>query len=299
MATKTENSNAKTQIDLDFVNIDKLVKKYLVTNKVTLCILTPCYTGMCHVNYITSLMKSKDVLEEYGIEVHTLFCRRDSLVSRARNNLVALAMSNPKTTHMLFIDSDITWDPVDVLKLLVANKNLVGGIYPLKNYNWDHLLKDPNDPSNPNPNIIQKWIEEKNNSKIKNNISDEDMIRYKLVNYNLHFLDKDLKIEHNLARVKYLPTGFMMFKRNLIEKMAQAFPSTKYDDDIQFLKHDQNEFAYALFDCGVEDGHYISEDFLFCKRWAKMGGSIWIDVTINLTHSGIEDYKGSFLTSII
>ena len=44
------------------------------------------------------------------------FCRNDSLISRARNNLLAKAMSNPKMTHVLYIDTDITWKPVDIIR---------------------------------------------------------------------------------------------------------------------------------------------------------------------------------------
>jgi hypothetical protein len=91
----------------------------------------------------------------------------------------------------------------------------------------------------------------------------------------------------------------MMIKREVIKKMMKSFPSTKYVDDINFLKPQENEFAYALFDCGVEEGHYFSEDWLFCHRWTKMGNEIWIDVSINLVHSGVEDYCGSYISSII
>jgi hypothetical protein len=91
----------------------------------------------------------------------------------------------------------------------------------------------------------------------------------------------------------------MMFKREVIEKMSQSFPSTKYTDDVHFLQSHENKYAYALFDCGVEDDHYFSEDWLFCHRWSKMGGEIWIDVSILLTHTGIEDYSGSYLSSIL
>jgi hypothetical protein len=90
-----------------------------------------------------------------------------------------------------------------------------------------------------------------------------------------------------------------MISRDTIKKMIIAFPSTKYVDDVQFLKPEENAMAYALFDCGVEDGHYFSEDWLFCERWSKMGGDIYADISINLTHTGIEDYRGSYLSSII
>ena len=68
---------------------------------------------------------------------------------------------------------------------------------------------------------------------------------------------------------------------------------------MHFLEPNENEFAYALFDCAVENGHYLSEDWLFCNRWTNLGGKIFIDVSINLTHTGIEDYNGSYITSLI
>jgi hypothetical protein len=142
-------------------------------------------------------------------------------------------------------------------------------------------------------------IARKNQSQFKNVISDEDMVQYNLLKYNVNYLSPSLSIEENLCKVKHLATGFMMIQRNVIEKMSMAFPSTKYTDDINFLKPHENKFAYALFDCGVEEGHYFSEDWLFCHRWTKMGGSVWMDVSVTLTHTGIEDFRGCYLASLI
>ena len=91
----------------------------------------------------------------------------------------------------------------------------------------------------------------------------------------------------------------MMIKRATIAKMFEAFPSTKYVDDVSFLRPEENVNAYALFDCGVEDGHYYSEDWMFCSRWSKMSGEIWTDVSINLSHIGIEKYNGCYLATLI
>ena len=90
-----------------------------------------------------------------------------------------------------------------------------------------------------------------------------------------------------------------MFERSVIENMSMAYPLTKYVDDVGFLSGKENDFAYALFDCGVEDGHYYSEDWMFCHRWSKLGGSIWVEVSINLSHTGVETYKGCYIASII
>jgi len=271
------------------------VTEYLSNNKVSLSILTPHYGGMCYVNYMNSLIATIKRMNELGVELNILFCNNDSLVSRARNNLIAKAMSNPNTTHMLFIDNDITWDPDSILKLLIADKPVVGGIYPLKKYNCDKLIsKNPE-----NPNVVQEWIDRKNNSMFKDAIPDIDMVHHRMLSYNVNLNTNSLKIENNLTTVKHIATGFMMIKRKVIERMQQAYPSTKYVDDIGFLLPNENEHAYALFDCGVEDGHYYSEDWLFCHRWANMGGMVHIDVTINLNHTGPVDYVGCYLASVI
>jgi hypothetical protein len=112
-------------------------------------------------------------------------------------------------------------------------------------------------------------------------------------------MDKFIQIENNLTKVKHLATGFMMMQRSMLDKMMLAFPFTKYTDDCGFLRNHENKYAYALFDCGVEDGHYLSEDWLFCNRWCKIGGEIMLDVSVNLTHTGQENFNGSFISSII
>tara|TARA_Y200000002_G_scaffold155010_1_gene128225 strand:+ start:589 stop:1437 length:849 start_codon:yes stop_codon:yes gene_type:complete len=273
------------------LNLEGEIKEYLSKNKVKVCLLTPCYGSVCFVNYVICLMKTKELLEKYNIELKIEFCKGDSLVSRARNNLIAKAMSESTVTHILFIDNDITWDPVNVIKLIIADKPLVGGVYPLKKYNWEKLSKDKD--------FVKKTIDKKNNSMLKNVMDDDLLIQHSLLEYNINYVTNTIKINRNLTEVRHIATGFMMIKRAVIEKMFQAFPNTKYTDDVSFLEPNENEFAYALFDCAVEDGHYLSEDWLFCNRWKNLGGKIFIDVSINLTHTGIEDYNGSYLTTLI
>ena len=273
------------------VNIDAMIKQYVAENKPRVAILTPCYGSLCFVNYVSCLINTMNFLNGVGIPVKVEFCRNDSLVSRARNNLIAKAMNDPTVTHFMFIDNDITWSPIDIIKLLIAEKPIVGGIYPIKNFDWSRLLA--------NPTVVQDWLKKKNESQLGSMMSDEDFIQYRMVRYNVNHLGPNLEIKQNLAQVKHLATGFMMIQRNVIEKMSRAFPSTKYVDDVGFLHGSENDFAYALFDCGVEEGHYCSEDWLFCNRWSKMGGQVWMDVSINLVHTGNQDFKGSFISSLV
>jgi hypothetical protein len=273
------------------------VADFIEKNNPKLFILTPCYGGMCHINYTTCLINTISLFRQLNFPLQIEFCKNDSLVPRARNNLIARALYDRSMTHVMFIDNDITWDPLDIIKLILSEKELIGGIYPLKNYNWGKLVNDPVNPYN--TNIVQQWLKKKNDSQLSQIISDDRMIQHNLLKYNVNYLDNVLQIDNNIAKVRHLATGFMMIRRNVLTQMISKFPSTKYTDDISFLRPEENEFAYALFDCGVEDEHYLSEDWLFCSRWMKMGNDIWMDVSIQLTHTGLEDYCGSYISSII
>jgi hypothetical protein len=271
--------------------IPQFITDYIAKAKPHIVILTPCYNSSMYVTYTESLLQTMFMCKDLGINATVHFCRNDSLVSRARNNLIAKAMSIPTATHFLFIDADITWSPFDILKLLVADKPIVGGIYPIKNYEFDKLAS--------NPNAISDILARKNKSQLKDAFSNKDYLQTNMVRYNINYSSNMLEIENNLTKVKHLATGFMLIKRSVIELMSKAFPQTKYVDDVNFLSGRENNFAFALFDCGVEDGHYLSEDWMFCNRWQKMGGSVYADITINLDHTGVETYKGSFISSLM
>lgn len=283
------------QMDFNTTTVDnnlfiEQVKAYIKINNPQLCILTPCYGGMCNVNYLESLLQTISVCSQLTIPVCIEFCKNDSLISRARNNLIAKAMNNPKITHIIFIDSDISWNPLEVLKLLISDKPLIGGAYPLKKYNWSSLVNEHANTSN----IVQSILNKKKNLKM---MSDEDVLQCNMVSYNLNYLENVIQIEDNVAKVKHVATGFMMIQRNTLTTMMNSYPETKYTDDIGVLTAEENNYAYSLFDCAVIDQHYYSEDWLFCHRWSKLGNDVWVDVSVNLNHSGMVEFRGSLLAS--
>jgi hypothetical protein len=177
MSESTRPLSVKASQELNFM--DK-VKKYVAENRTRVYILTPCYGSQCYVNYVSCLMNTMVLFNQLGLVLRVEFCRNDSLVSRARNNLIAKAMSDKNITHMLFIDADITWNPVDILKLILADKNIVGGVYPIKNYEWNKLI-------DPTKNVVQEWIDKKNASQLKDAVSDQDILQHRLMRYNLNY----------------------------------------------------------------------------------------------------------------
>lgn len=294
MENTPENINFEISEDPPINDFDKNVKAYFTKNKVRLYILTPCFNGLCYTSYVQSLLNTLMTLRSLDIELNIKFCKNDSLVSRARNNLIAEAMTDEKSTHFLFIDNDITWSPIDILKLLMNDKDIIGGVYPLKHYNWENLLMPIE-----NSNYLNELKKRKDASQLKDVFSDLDYMKHNMLKYNVNHINNVLNVSENIARVKHIATGFMLIKRSVIEKMIKAFPTTKYSDDIGYLTAEQNKYAYALFDCGVEDNHYMSEDWLFCHRWTKMGGEIHINISINLIHTGIEEYNGCYMSTLL
>jgi len=89
----------------------------------------------------------------------------------------------------------------------------------------------------------------------------------------------------NLIEVGTLGTGFMMIKRIVFEKMIEE-GATPYTDAIG-LSPEENSNQYDFFQCTIDSkGRYLTEDWSFCRRWRELGGKIWADKTIGLTHVG-------------
>jgi hypothetical protein len=253
------------------------VKEYVENNpNIGIVFLTPCYGGMAHVSYMTSLINTMNVLKIYGIKSFIQFTTQESLISRGRNSLVASAMANPETTHLMFVDADIVWSAVEILKLVIADKEIVGGLYPKKSYDWNNVSK-----------VCEKL-------KSSNTLTAKT-IQQHLVTYNFNPISRSLSIENNLTEVKHLATGFMMLKRSLIEEMEVVYKDTKYTDKTGHLRtEEEQKHCYALFDCCVKNQDYLSEDWYFCERVREMDKSIFIDITIDLSHLGTIPYVGSF-----
>jgi flagellar biosynthesis GTPase FlhF len=104
-----------------------------------------------------------------------------------------------------------------------------------------------------------------------------------------------------MAQVKDIGTGFMMIAKSVIHKMIAKYPETKYRNNVAgYGNAVMNDCFYTLFDCCIDPVSkvYLSEDYLFCKRWIDMGGELWLDLNTNLNHTGIIDYKGCLAMTI-
>lgn len=242
-----------------------------MASRVNLAIATPCYGGQLTMLYHESVVKLFAACTAQGVELTRFMIAGDALITRARNELVARFLDHPTTTHLLFIDADIGFEPEQVRRLLAFDADVTAAAYPVKAIEWERAQQLAANGAL-RPEVLFKYVY---------GVADPARIEGR----------------NGFIKATYAGTGFMMIRRGALERMCSAFTDLRYrtvhsrSDIFKDSPH-----RYALFDCVIEPetGAYLSEDFTFCRRWTSLGGEIWIDSQSKLTHVGPVAFAGNF-----
>ena len=101
----------------------------------TIMVMMPCYGGKIFLETVESLLELQREGIENGIDILYHFDHRCSLISQGRSIMSTKVYESDDTwTHMLWVDADVGFCMDDVWKLLAADKDIVGGLYPLKSF---------------------------------------------------------------------------------------------------------------------------------------------------------------------
>jgi hypothetical protein len=93
---------------------------------------SPSYDGKLDVWYVNSLIQTVKIAERRGdIEIIPIWVSFDALIQRCRNDIVEIALSQG-CDDLIWIDTDIEWEPEWFFKLLDYPFDVVGGTYPKK-----------------------------------------------------------------------------------------------------------------------------------------------------------------------
>ena len=97
-------------------------------------------------------------------------------------------------------------------------------------------------------------------------------------------------------------TGFMMVKREVFAKMEEAYPMIRYKPDhVGQANFDGSRYIHAFFDTVIDSkdsitgggsDRYLSEDYMFCQMWRKMGGQIFLCPWMRTAHIGTYHFHG-------
>jgi hypothetical protein len=249
------------------VKIDELKKNKLF-------VATPMYGGQCHGLYAKSSLDLQNMLNQYGVATKFSFLFNESLITRARNYLVDEFLRSD-CSHLLFIDSDIHFNPQDVVALLALDKDVIGAPYPKKSINWANIAH----AARTHPQLEPRELE---------NLVGEYV-------FNVVHGTQQFQVSEPLE-VMEIGTGFMMVKREVFSKFKDAYPELQYKPDHVGQAHfDGSRYIHAYFDTVIDpvSHRYLSEDYMFCQWWRKIGGQIYLCPWMRTQHIGSYAFTGN------
>lgn len=255
------------------ISTDELRKRKLF-------IATPMYGGMCAGMFTRSIADLAAMCNAYGIPLQLYFLFNESLITRARNYCCDEFMRSD-ATHLMFIDSDIGFDPRDVLALLALQSDeseydVIGGPYPKKCISWEKVKTAVDRGfADENPNNLEKYI----GDYVFNPKNGQGQIP---INQPVEVLE--------------IGTGFMMVRKETMKKFADAFPQYLYKPDHVRTEHfdgTRQIMQYFQAEIDPKSNRYLSEDYWFCQKIQDLNMKTWFCPWMKMNHVGTYVFGGS------
>ena len=232
------------------------------------------YGGQCTGLFMQSMLTCTQVMRDTNHTMSFTCMLNESLIQRARNALTR-AFLKSQATHLMFIDSDIRFDPRHIPPMLDADVDVICGIYPKKEINWHGVEKAVKD------GVPVDQLKNRTGSLVVN-----------LVDYQTSVtvpIDKPVEIRNG-------GTGFMLIKREVLEGMQPHMD--KYMNDVTDLsgqiQHEEiTEFFPVYID--PDSRRLLSEDYGFCKRARECGYKVGAAPWVSLGHYGSYLFEGGLI----
>lgn len=237
---------------------------------------TPMYGGMCFGSYAKSVLDLSRVCQSYNIQAQFSFLFNESLITRARNYLVDEFLRTD-STHLMFIDSDIDFNPMDVIALLAMDKPIIGGPYPKKTIAWENVYD------------AARYGLVPDNDRGKLSDFAGDFV------FNVAPGTQEIRLDQPVE-VLELGTGFLLIKREVFDNFAKAYPQYWYTPDHnRSASFDGSKKIFQYFQAEIEPNknRYLSEDYWFCQKAREAGQTVWMAPWMMLRHHGSYIYSGS------
>ena len=248
--------------------------------KKKLFVATPMYGGACAGMYARSIADLAAICAKYEIPLQLYYLFNESLITRARNYCVDEFLRSD-ATHLMFIDSDIGFNPQDVIALLAlqtdeSEYDIIGGPYPKKCISWEKIkIAVDKGFADEDPNNLEKFV--------------GDYV------FNPKGGAKEIPINAPVE-VMELGTVFMMIRRKTFDVYKEAYPHLSYKPDhIRTAAFDGSREIHAYFDCIIDpvSKRYLSEDYMFCYNTEKAGMKVWLCPWMSMQHVGSYNFGGS------
>ena len=249
--------------------------------KYSIFVGTPMYGGNCSGLFAKACNDLSMLCTANKIPLKFYYLFNESLVQRARNYIVDEFMRSD-ATHLMFIDSDIGFNPRDVISLLAINSsdpdkyNIMTGPYPKKTIAWEKVAAAAaQGKADNNPFDLARYS--------------GDFVMNPIQGVTSFKLNEPLEISEG-------GTGFMLIPRETLEKFRDKYPELQYKPDHARTENfDGSRMITAFFDCIIDPNtkRYLSEDYFFCQKARQAGMSVWLCPWMELTHVGSYMFTGN------
>lgn len=198
----------------------------------------------------------KSVLEyqRHGLPFSLASFGNESLITRARNSIISYFYHQTGFTHLLFLDADIRLPAADLKKLMDYNVDVIAAAVPVKAYDKDGKVR-------------------LNSSELTDEVG------------------------KNLYRVRYASTAALLLSRkavvDVVDKVKAEGRIYEFPEGLDTTTSLTGMTMYDVFQVGVVDGEYLSEDFWLCKELGELGYDIHISDAVTVTHHGMHGFKAS------
>ena len=238
-----------------------------------LLVATPVAGGVVTHDYRPGMNALKAFIDSLGWAMD-IVSQPDGLVTRSRNAFGSLVVRSEAYTHLLMIDADVAVEPAGIARLVRSGHDVAGSSVPLRNINWDrvdeHLRRHPG--------------------------STAEQLRAVATDYAVWF-ESDQQVTDGFVPVRAIGSAVMLISRAALVRVSES-------DAVQYASQglqtaDGREDGWTFFDPYVdEDGNYLSEDYAFCDRWRRLGGTVWADLVTKTRHVGPVPVLGDIGASL-
>ena len=271
-------------------SLDEQYKEYIEEHgKPNILFATISDTGSVSVGYNQSVIQLCINFTKLNIDYDFITIQNEHILSRAKNCIIAKVLSEQKYTHLMFIDTNLTFSWNNILELLMKNKEISGGVIPKRTINWDKVKQ----------NVIKNNDIENAHLYAKSLNYDFDPVIYKKESESGEELQQ-INNDNGLIEVNTLDSHFMLLKRSALELMVDKLGiMLKFNNTYQEYNQEEiKEYFYAFFERERTEQGYIEEDANFSKRWKKCNGQLWVYLMANINSSFYSSNIGSLYLSI-
>ena len=120
---------------------EELLEEYLLDNKVKILFGIISNTSYVNSGYCQSMIQIASKFTKYNIDFDIISIQNETISSRGKNCVIAKFLSDKSYTHLMFIDTNISFSWKSICDLLMSNKEVCSGVYPTRKMNYNKMSK--------------------------------------------------------------------------------------------------------------------------------------------------------------